>query len=322
MKCPKCGYLGFETSDRCRNCGYDFSLSVTAGPREELPLRPAVEPAGPLVDFDLGSSEGDTAGALDLDRLIGAPEADTPAERRNQRVTPQRRSTPSAVRGAGEALPLFPSDGGADVPVRPPRPAGQPLSVRRTTPEIARTRSRTITPAPPVEPPMGMGEDGLLPGPAAADAIAGVARVTIPTPTDHAHASRSARLIAAAIDLVLLAAIDGAVVYLTLALARLERSDLATLPLIPLVLFFAILAGGYLIAFVAASGQTIGKMITGIRVIGDDGRRVDIRGACLRAAGCLVSLLTAGLGYLPALLNADGRALHDRIAGTRVVRAR
>ena len=22
MKCPKCSYLGFETGDRCRNCGY------------------------------------------------------------------------------------------------------------------------------------------------------------------------------------------------------------------------------------------------------------------------------------------------------------
>ncbi len=29
MKCPKCGYLGFERVDRCRNCGYDFSLSRT-----------------------------------------------------------------------------------------------------------------------------------------------------------------------------------------------------------------------------------------------------------------------------------------------------
>ena len=26
MKCPKCSYLGFETGDRCKNCGYDFSL--------------------------------------------------------------------------------------------------------------------------------------------------------------------------------------------------------------------------------------------------------------------------------------------------------
>ena len=26
MKCPKCAYLGFETGDRCKNCGYDFAL--------------------------------------------------------------------------------------------------------------------------------------------------------------------------------------------------------------------------------------------------------------------------------------------------------
>ena len=27
MKCPKCGYLGFEDVERCRNCGYDFSFT-------------------------------------------------------------------------------------------------------------------------------------------------------------------------------------------------------------------------------------------------------------------------------------------------------
>ena len=32
MKCPKCGYLGFERVDRCRNCGYEF-LSVGTGQR-------------------------------------------------------------------------------------------------------------------------------------------------------------------------------------------------------------------------------------------------------------------------------------------------
>ena len=38
MKCPKCGYLGFETTDRCRNCGYDFSFAAPSLP-SELPLR-------------------------------------------------------------------------------------------------------------------------------------------------------------------------------------------------------------------------------------------------------------------------------------------
>lgn len=30
MKCPKCGYLGFEQTERCRNCGYEFSLAQPA----------------------------------------------------------------------------------------------------------------------------------------------------------------------------------------------------------------------------------------------------------------------------------------------------
>ena len=38
MKCPKCGYLGFEAVDRCRNCGYDFSLTPSAA-LPELPIR-------------------------------------------------------------------------------------------------------------------------------------------------------------------------------------------------------------------------------------------------------------------------------------------
>ena len=30
MKCPKCHYLSFEPEPRCRNCGYDLSLSPPA----------------------------------------------------------------------------------------------------------------------------------------------------------------------------------------------------------------------------------------------------------------------------------------------------
>ena len=63
MKCPKCGYLGFESGDRCRNCGYDFSLAP-ATPAWDLSLEPEVEQAGPQ---------------LDLDRIIGGPEPSTPA---------------------------------------------------------------------------------------------------------------------------------------------------------------------------------------------------------------------------------------------------
>jgi uncharacterized RDD family membrane protein YckC len=79
-------------------------------------------------------------------------------------------------------------------------------------------------------------------------------------------------------------------------------------------------------AFVAATGQTIGKMAAGTRVIPADpaapvSARVTFGQAVVRAAGYLVSALPIGLGFLPALFGQDRRALHDRLADTRVIKA-
>jgi hypothetical protein len=41
----------------------------------------------------------------------------------------------------------------------------------------------------------------------------------------------------------------------------------------------------------------------------------------LRAAAYLVSLMPAGLGFAAILFDAEGRALHDRLAETRVIKA-
>jgi uncharacterized RDD family membrane protein YckC len=41
----------------------------------------------------------------------------------------------------------------------------------------------------------------------------------------------------------------------------------------------------------------------------------------VRAAGYIVSALPLGLGFLPALFGPERRALHDRLADTRVVKA-
>ena len=65
----------------------------------------------------------------------------------------------------------------------------------------------------------------------------------------------------------------------------------------------------------------MGKMALHIRVIGDDGRGVDAAGAIVRTVGCLLSALTLGLLFAPVALAADRRAPHDRVAGTRVVKA-
>jgi uncharacterized RDD family membrane protein YckC len=133
--------------------------------------------------------------------------------------------------------------------------------------------------------------------------------------------SLAARLAAGAIDVVLLVGIDAVVVYLTLQVTGLQQTldDLRVLPPIPFVGFLGMLAFGYVAAFTVAGGQTIGKMVLSLRVIGDDGRPVDAAGGMIRALACMLVPVTLGLSYLPALFTSDHRALHDRLAGTRVV---
>ena len=71
------------------------------------------------------------------------------------------------------------------------------------------------------------------------------------------------------------------------------------------------------------TGATVGKWATGLRIERQSGERLGFGHATLRhTVGYLVSLLTLGLGFLLAAFDAEGRALHDRIAGTVVVRER
>ena len=82
MKCPKCAYIGFEASDRCKNCGYDFSLVPSSLDDRELPLR-ADEALGPMSDFDLGT---------------GSSSARSHAEREGPGAGTTPTSTPGSVR--------------------------------------------------------------------------------------------------------------------------------------------------------------------------------------------------------------------------------
>jgi uncharacterized RDD family membrane protein YckC len=145
------------------------------------------------------------------------------------------------------------------------------------------------------------------------------------TDAENGTAPVAARLLGGAIDLALLGAIDLAVLYLTLRLCELEFSQAAAIPLAPFLAFLALLNGGYVTAFTAAGGQSIGKMAAGTRVVNADEAawtdRIPLGQAVVRAVGYLVSALPAGLGFLPAFFAPDGRAVHDRIAHTRVVKA-
>lgn len=68
------------------------------------------------------------------------------------------------------------------------------------------------------------------------------------------------------------------------------------------------------------SGRSIGKAITGLTIVGIDGKPVGAVRIILRQLlGYGITLASLGLGFLFSVLNRHGRALHDFLFGTVVI---
>ena len=338
MKCPKCDYLGFETGDRCKNCGYDFSLAADSAPRDvDLPLR---EPEANHRDADrwlnqlearldsvrpatLSSNATDPLASMSLDAPAAVPQrapAPAPVAAPVTAVPPPAerlisRSTP--------ALPLF-HPGGADWDeplIKVPAAPRAPLSVRRT-PDKPKLRTvpkpvrRVVSES---DPGLGFGEDPVVVLPRSAAAPAAVSARQLAPSAPPGVSGPARRLIAAGLDHFILLSIDAIVVYFTFQIAGLPFSSWQAMPILPLALFLLMVKGSYFCVFTALGGQTVGKMATGIRVVAENDGDVEPTRALQRTLAALASVATVGIGFAPVLFAGDRRALHDRLAGTRVV---
>jgi uncharacterized RDD family membrane protein YckC len=296
MRCPKCQYITFDSDDRCRNCGYEFSLSVESVEDEPVEVRIA-------RDEPASARRGESFSALDTPLNQFTPESNPPA------AGNVRRPLTSAD------LPLFIEQRVADdqAPlVTPPAVPRAPLSVRRAAPVRPRSRGPALD-----ELPLGAPEDTAS-GDSAED-TAGADRA------EGLHGASIARRVGAGIiDVGILGTIGTVVVLLTLRIAELTLAEWRILPVAPMLAFLLLLCGGYFILFTAAGGQTIGKMTAGIRVVNaaeDAPARVSFGTAFIRTVICLGSVVALGGGFLPVLFSPDRRAFHDRVADTRVVAA-
>ncbi len=127
------------------------------------------------------------------------------------------------------------------------------------------------------------------------------------------------RLQAAFVDLALLTAMWTLVVYFASRAAHVPVSSLR--PSWPwLVGYLAFLGLVYASYFTGTTGQTLGKMVTGLRVLHVSGRAPGYLRSFLRAGAGAVGILSAGLGQIPMMFDPARRALHDRLFGTRVVK--
>jgi uncharacterized RDD family membrane protein YckC len=310
VKCSKCGYIGFESADRCRNCGYEFSLAPTVA-LPDLPIRQDADAIEGLDDLSLidGGTARRASSGFDAEFGGGATESRAAAAR----------PASFSPRSAASELPLFGTPIEDDTPlITKPSPPRTPLSVRRSTPELSRLRT-----VGPRAASLDLGLE-LDPPVAAAPRVVPSERAQSVDWTDpddrRIDAGAVRRVLAALIDGVILATIDVAVIYLTMQICGVTLADFGLLPKGPLVAFLVVQNVGYLVAF-TAGGQTLGKMAAGIEVVTFDPDEVlDLGRALKRTVAWLVLACPAGLGLLSALISHDHRGLHDRFAGTRVVR--
>ncbi|MDO8795421.1 MAG: RDD family protein [Vicinamibacterales bacterium] len=358
MKCPKCGYLGFDTGPRCRNCSYDFAL-LESGEEGALPLdadrgfsmaEPTTEQSADtwLQAIDLGIAAEDAAGPGTTVPTLETPPLETPhLEMRHRDLAPDMPvavapPVPDPFAWPGSPAGFMGDDtvatrdsvmsgfAGVDAaparrPVRtPPLPAldedmplvqlqqpRAPIAVRKTpmSPKL-----RAVARPKPMEPELDFLDE---PRSVERPGTDGQPEWTDMPPADDSPASR--RLGALFVDALLFGGIDLAVVYLTLRIVGLQMDELQVLPVWPLVGFLGLMKVAYVAVFTAMGGQTIGKMAMHIRVVSADNRALSGGAALKRTLASLVSVVTAGLGYLPGLVGRDRRAIHDRLAGSRVV---
>jgi uncharacterized RDD family membrane protein YckC len=65
---------------------------------------------------------------------------------------------------------------------------------------------------------------------------------------------------------------------------------------------------------------TIGKQLLGMKVVDLEGKRITFKKAFLRAISCFLNFLTLYVGYLMVAFTKRKQGLHDKIAGTVVVK--
>ncbi len=78
------------------------------------------------------------------------------------------------------------------------------------------------------------------------------------------------------------------------------------------LLYFTLLTG--------EGGQTLGKMVLGIRVVAEEGTPVRMSRALVRTLSYILSSFLFCLGFLWALWDKRKQAWHDKVAGTIVIR--
>jgi len=328
MSCPACGGHLPGGQERCPACGAHVAPLTEGALAPDPAARPRPEPLREIPGLkkrertwkdevrervrDRKRKRGD--GDLPLFRDGEDVEGDDPEAMTEEPAVsePPQPAPPRTPLAFMDTHPVEVEDeDAADLPLRPAElPLRAPASASDPAPELRLAAAgepagvRTRTP----EPTMESADEWTL-GAEPADAARPVER--------PAYSGERAR--AAALDVALLTVLWAIVVYFAGRAAHVELAGLR--PAWPyLAGYLAFLGLTYAGYFTGTTGQTLGKIAVGLRVVDAGGRPPGYLRAFVRAALGSVGVLAAGAGLIPMLVDPARRALHDRVLRTRVVK--
>jgi uncharacterized RDD family membrane protein YckC len=130
-------------------------------------------------------------------------------------------------------------------------------------------------------------------------------------------AGRAVRFASLAYELILLVPVLFVAGYLFIALTH----DAASALMRPLFrLWLVVVLGAYFCYCWSRTGQTLALKTWRLRIARADGRPPTVRQALARFLLALWGTVLGGVGFWWTFVDRDGQFLHDRLAGTRIVR--
>jgi uncharacterized RDD family membrane protein YckC len=126
------------------------------------------------------------------------------------------------------------------------------------------------------------------------------------------------RTLSGLVDLLVVAICTGSFIIATDIVSGIDIFDGKSLTIYCLLLLAVFFV--YSTFFLGTANQTIGMMLTDLKIIDAAGERPRIGQILWRCFGYLVSVSMFGVGLLWGCFNRQSRCLHDRLSDTHVVR--
>jgi uncharacterized RDD family membrane protein YckC len=335
MSCPQCGNSGIDAAGACLNCGCPVSV--------EAPF-PKSEPEDKSANASANENEGGNAiGTQESPAGDDLPEWRKELAQRFQAIKQKRenkgqtsisREIPASAPApkAGEDAAALRAEllerMKARIPSpKPPRLVPLQKELRPLTPPDVQEKSSSDSQDPQRIQSL---IDTVVSRKAGAleNAEAGIDSPIV-VQEDEAFDSDSAmdsegklillsRTLSGLVDLMLVVLFTGIFIVATDHFWGISVVD--SISIVHFSLLFLLIYFVYSVFFLASANQTIGMMITELRVVGTEERRPRVRQITGRCCCFLLSLFGLGIGLLWGLFSRKNACLHDYVSGTYVVR--